>query len=38
MKKISLFVRGGGRATFRLQEKRSALLVFVGHLRQDKGD
>ena len=38
MKKISLFVCGGGRSTVRLQEKRSDLLVFVRHLRQDKGD
>ena len=38
MKKISLFVCVCGRSTVRLQEKRSDLLVFVRHLRQEKGD
>ena len=39
MKRISrLFVCVCGRSTVRLQEKRSDLLVFVRHLRQEKGD
>jgi hypothetical protein len=38
MRRISLFVCVCGRATVRLQEKRSDLLVFVRHWRQEKGD
>ena len=36
MKRISLFVCVCGRSTVRLQVKRSDLLVFVRHLRQEK--